>query len=200
MIARPDRHDGDAQPERFRHVILDARKTNLASTLQDGIDLSVNYGFDSQVGRWTLGGSLTKILNNKIQASPSVAEANRLDELYYPVSLRGRANLGWYKGPWAANLFVNYVGDYRNTIPLTVGGVVVGKSKVPSWTTFDGGLTYAVPDDRASSWSRGLRVSLNIQNLANKNPPIVLTTGSVFDGSVHNVLGRQWTLQINKTF
>lgn len=182
------------------NVILDSRKTNLASTLQDGLDFSLNYGFDSGVGRWTVGGSVTKILNNKVKASPSVAEANRLDELYYPVSLRGRANIGWNQGPWAANLFINYVGDYTNTIPLTVGGVTVGKSKVPSWTTFDAGLTYSVPEDRASAWSRGLRVSLNIQNLADKDPPVVLTTGSAFDGSVHNVLGRQWTLQVNKAF
>ncbi|USQ98234.1 TonB-dependent receptor domain-containing protein [Caulobacter sp. RL271] len=182
------------------NVILDARKTNLASTVQDGVDLQASYLFETPAGRWNVGGSVTKILHNKVQASPNVAEVDRLDQLYYPVSLRGRANLGWSKGPWSANLFVNYTGDYTNTIPLTVGGVVVGKSKVPSWTTFDLGLSYMVPAMTGPAWLKGVRASLNVQNVADKDPPVVLTTGSAFDGNVHNVLGRVWSLQVTKSF
>ena len=181
------------------NVILDARKTNLASTVQDGIDFQANYLFETDAGRWTVGGSVTKILHNKVQASPNVAKVDRLDELYYPVSLRGRANLGWNKGPWNANLFINYTGDYTNTTPLTVGGVVVGNTKVSSWTTFDVGLAYVVPAD-GPGWLKGVRTSLNIQNVTDKDPPVVLTTGSAFDGNVHNVLGRVWSLQITKSF
>lgn len=182
------------------NVILDARKTNLASTIQDGVDLQASYLFDTDFGRWNVGGSITKILHNKVQASPSVAEIDRLDQLYYPISLRGRANLGWNKGPWSANLFLNYVGDYENTAPLTVNNVVVGDAKVGSWTTFDLGLAYMVPQGRAPGWLKGVRASLNIQNVTNKDPPVVLTAGSAFDGSAHNVLGRQWALQISKSF
>lgn len=179
------------------NVILDARKTNLASTVQDGFDLQANYLFENAAGRWTVGGSITKILHNKVQASPSVAEVDRLDELYYPISLRGRANLGWSKGPWNANLFVNYTGDYTNSVPLTVNGVAVGGGKVGSWTTFDAGLAYMA---QANGWLKGVRVALNVQNLADKDPPVVLTTGSAFDGNVHNVLGRVWSLQVTKSF
>lgn len=182
------------------NVILDARKTNLASTVQDGVDLQASYLFDTAAGRWNIGGSVTKILNNKVQASPNVAELDRLDELYYPISLRGRANLGWSKGSWSANLFVNYTGDYTNSVPLTVDGVVIGKSKVPSWTTFDLGLSYMVPQTAGQAWLRGVRASLNVQNVAGKDPPVVLTTGSAFDGNVHNVLGRVWSLQVTKSF
>jgi iron complex outermembrane receptor protein len=182
------------------NVILDARKTNLASTVQDGLDLQASYLFDTSAGHWNVGGSITKILHNKVQASPSVAEIDRLDQLYYPISLRGRANLGWNKGPWSANLFLNYVGDYENTAPLTVSNVVMGGAKVGSWTTVDLGLAYMVLPGRAPGWLKGVRASLNIQNVTNKDPPVVLTAGSAYDGSAHNVLGRQWALQISKSF
>ncbi|HWT52439.1 MAG TPA: TonB-dependent receptor [Caulobacter sp.] len=182
------------------NVILDARKTNLASTVQDGVDVQANYLFENAAGRWIVGGSLTKILHNKVQASPNVAEDDRLDELYYPISLRGRANLGWNKGPWSANLFVNYTGHYTNSLPLTVAGTVIGKTRVPSWTTFDVGLTYRVPDTMGPVWLKGVRVSLNLQNATDKDPPVVLTAGSAFDGNVHNVLGRSWSLQVSKAF
>ena len=122
---------------------------------------------------------------------------DRLDELYYPISLRGRANLGWSKGPWNANLFVNYTGDYTNSVPLMVNGAAVGDSKVGSWTTFDAGLAYMA---QASGWLKDVRVSLNVQNLTDKDPPVVLTTGAAFDGNVHNVLGRVWSLQVTKSF
>lgn len=182
------------------NVILDARKTNLASTLQDGFDLQASYLFDTGWGRWNLGGSITKILRNKVKASPSVAEIDRLDQLYYPISLRGRANLGWNRGGWSANLFLNYVGDYANTAPLTVNSVVVGDPKVNAWTTVDLGLVYMVPRDRGPGWLKGVRASLNIQNVTSKDPPVVLTAGGAYDGSAHSVLGRQWSLQISKTF
>ena len=77
---------------------------------------------------------------------------------------------------------------------------MVGKSKVPSWTTFDLGLSYMVPQTVGQAWLKGVRASLNIQNVADKDPPVVLTTGSAFDGNVHNVLGRVWSLQITKSF
>lgn len=182
------------------NVILDGRKTNLASTYQDGVDLQTTYMFDTEQGRWTVGGSVTKILSNKVKASPTVDEIDRVDELYYPVSLRARLNLGWNKGGLGANLFVNYVGGYENTAPLTVNGVVVGNTQIASWTTLDAGLSYAVPEGTGPTWLKGLRAAVNVQNLADKNPPIALTSGSAFDGNVHNVMGRQWSLQLTKAF
>lgn len=182
------------------NVILDARKTNLASTFQDGADLQANYGFETDHGRWNVGGSVTKIFHNRVKASPSADEVERLDQIYYPVSLRARANLGWGSGPWNVAVFANYVGDYENTTPLTANNVVLGDTSVPAWTTFDLAVNYMVAEDRGWSWTRGLRLSVNVQNVTDKDPPVVLTTGSAFDGNVHNVMGRQWSLQLSKSF
>ena len=179
-------------------VILDARSANAATTFQDGLDFQVAYRFDTGFGVWNVGGNLTKILQQTLQAVPGGATTSVLDTYYYPVSLRGRAQLGWSRGRVGANLFVNYVGSYTNTIPITGRA----QSKVPSWTTLDLGLTYAVT--KAGGLLGGIRLSANIQNIADRDPPIVLTqAGSSYggyDASNANIFGRIFTLQMTKAF
>jgi iron complex outermembrane receptor protein len=121
-----------------------------------------------------------------------------LNTYYYPVSWRGRGQIGWSKSGIGANLFVNYVGSYTNTIPITGQP----QTKVPSWTTLDLGLTYSIP--KGSSVLSGLRFGLNIQNLANRNPHVVLTQAGnnygAYDASNANIFGRIFSFQITKAF
>ncbi|MXP24444.1 TonB-dependent receptor [Altererythrobacter indicus] len=180
-------------------VILDGRKTNAATTFQDGLDFQANYAFDSSVGNWTLSLNVTKILNQTVEFVEGAGKQDVLDTYYYPVSLRGRGQIGWNNGSGlGANLFVNYVGSYTNTIPLTGQP----ESKVPEWVTVDLGLNYKVPDD--ASILGGLRMSVNIQNLTDEDPPVVLTQSgnnySAYDASNANFFGRTVSVQVTKTF
>ena len=141
---------------------------------------------------------MTKILNETLQTVSGGTKADVLDTYYYPVSLRGRGQIGWAKYGIGLNLFVNYVGSYTNTIPITGQP----QSKVSSWTTLDLGLTYVVP--KTSSVFSGLRFAVNVQNLTDKDPPIVLTqAGSsygAYDPSNANIFGRIFNFQVTKDF
>ena len=98
------------------------------------------------------------------------------------------------------NLFVNYVGSYNNIVPLAGHP----DSAVPAWVTADFGIAYSMPKDTQVKWARGLRASLNIQNVTDANPPVVLTqqgaNHGAFDPSNANIFGRQITLQLTKDF
>ncbi|HWU04015.1 MAG TPA: TonB-dependent receptor [Novosphingobium sp.] len=180
------------------NVIIDGRSANAASTFQDGLDFQLNYMTDSRVGRWNFALNVTKILNQTVQTVAGGATVDVLGTYYYPVSLRGRGQIGWSRNGLAANLFVNYVGSYTNTIPVTGSS----PSKVPSWTTVDLGLNYTVPAQ--SSLLKGVRLAVNIQNLFDLDPPVVLTQTSTsygtFDPSNANIYGRIISLQVTKAF
>lgn len=180
------------------NVILDARSANASTTFQDGLDFQLAYRFTTGVGTWNVGGGVTKILDQTLQTVPGGATISVLDTYYYPVSLRGRAQLGWSHGRIGANLFATYVGSYTNTIPITGRP----QTKVPSWTTVDLGLTYAIPKD--SGILGGVRLSANIQNIADRDPPLVLTQPGnnygAYDPSNANIFGRIVTFQVTKVF
>jgi len=180
------------------NVILDGRSANAATTFQDGLDFQLNYNLDTNAGHFQLGLNATKILNQTLQPVAGAQTQDVLGTYYYPVSLRGRGQLGWSHGRVGANLFLNYVGSYTNTLPLTGQP----QSKVPAWTTFDLGLSYAIP--RGRSLLDGVRFSVNIQNLADRDPPLVLTQAGnnygAYDPSNANIFGRTVSLQLTKAF
>lgn len=180
------------------NVILDGRSANAATTFQDGLDFQASYVFDTSIGSWILNANATKILNQTLQPVAGATTADVLGTYYYPVSLRGRGQVGWNKEGFGANVFVNYVGSYTNTLPLTGRP----RSKVPAWVTLDLGLSYAVP--KGSSILSGLRLAVNVQNVTNEDPPIVLTRAGnnygAYDPSNANVFGRIISLQVTKSF
>ena len=180
------------------NVILDGRSANAATTFQDGLDFQASYSFQTGFGNWFLSANATKILNHTLQPVAGAATADVLGTYYYPVSLRGRAQVGWNKDGFGANAYVNYVGSYTNTLPLTGRP----QSEVPAWVTLDLGLSYAVP--KSGSILSGLRLSVNVQNVTNEDPPTVLTQSGnnygAYDPSNANVFGRIFSLQVTKSF
>ncbi len=177
-------------------AVADGRTTNIGTTNQEGLDFATNYGFDSSIGTWNVGGSLTIVLKENAQYVAGAPVVDRLDTLGYPVSVRGRGSIGWTDGSLGANLYVNHVGPYKNTTPLnnTVS------THVAPWTTVDAGISYSFGEN---SWAglKGTRISLNAQNLFNRDPPLVLTNGyASYDPQQANILGRIVTIQLAKSF
>lgn len=181
-------------------VILDGRETNMATTHQYGVDLHANYMRNTSLGFLNFGGSVTKILSSKQTIVDGTAAVDATDRMYYPVSLRARLNAGWTKNGWNVNLFANYAGGYLNDQTISDNGVQRPFQKVEANTTYDMGLGYMVPKD-TGGFAQGMRVSLNIQNVLNQAPQVVLTSGgSAFDAANSNVLGRVFSLQLTKAF
>ncbi|MET0245901.1 MAG: TonB-dependent receptor [Sphingomonas sp.] len=181
-------------------VVLDGRYQNVASAVQNGIDVQASYSVDTGIGTVLIGGNFTKILKNEQRQAPGLPAFDALDRINYPISFRARGNLGYVRGPFSANLFVNHVGGYLNDQPITIRNVIQPNSEVPSWTTFDLNLGLSFGEDARWSFMRGTRLSATIQNLFDAKPPIVLSGGSAIDMRNANPYGPIVQLALTKTF
>jgi iron complex outermembrane receptor protein len=182
-------------------AITYVQNTNASSVKQDGIDVTASYQFAVGAHNFTIGGSFTKILSNETQIVAGGPVLDGRDIINYPISSRGRGNLTWNTGPLTVSPAVNYVGPYTNNLPIAVAGVTQPVSRVPSWTTFD--LTVAFTFDKLNDagWAKGLNIALNIRNITDKDPPVVLSAnGNAFDVQNANPFGTVSTLQVTKTF
>jgi iron complex outermembrane receptor protein len=177
-------------------VWLDGRSTNIGSSTEGGVDFSVNYLLNSSIGNWTTGLNLNKVTSQRIAYVETQPEAGVLGTIDNLVPWRGRLSLGWNRGPWNTTLFTNYVGRYLNNTPIA------GEpdQQVASWTTFDLNVGFDFGKLDNPGWLKGSQVSLSAQNLAGRDPPLVLTAGGVFDPNNANVYGRIITLQAAKKF
>lgn len=181
------------------NVVTDGRYTNLAATRQDGIDIQLNYSTSSSIGMFNVSGAVTKIFNHDEQVVSGLPYRDRLGFYSTPVEWRGRGSVSWMKDNFSASIFANYTGSYTNDQPITIGGVRQPEAKVGSWTTFDLNLGYQT-DLGGNDIVKGIRASINLQNVFDRDPPIVLTSGSAFNAQYSNPFGRTWTLQLTTSF
>jgi iron complex outermembrane recepter protein len=183
-------------------AILDARDQNASSTKQDGLDVSVAYEFERWGGQLNVGASGSYLFNVKTAFTEGSPLVERVDTINYPVALRARFNAGWSRGPYNVGLIANVVGSYKNNLPITVLGVTQPVKSVPSWTTLDLNLGYRSSSEEGLL--SGVRANLTIQNLTDRDPPVVLssnggTQGYAFDNQNHNPFGRIFRFQLTKS-
>lgn len=192
-------YGGNVQSACAVNVVLDGRNTNVAHTFYSGLDFNVDYGFQTKDwGSFALGASLSVVLQDKQKAVDGAAGTELAGQIYYPTRFRGRVNVGWFDGPWAANLFMNYTGSYKDTATPTINGTQMPNYWVAPYITFDVNLSYRFEN---AVW-KGLdntMVSVHVQNLFDKDPPKVLTANSAFDPTMADPFGRVITLQLTKS-
>lgn len=176
---------------------------NLGRVKQSGLDFTGNYGMETPLGHLSLDAGFSWILNLQRSLLPDSPLFDALDTIGNQVSKRGRVSAALKHGPFNFTLAANYVGSYTNNATITVNGVKYPETKVPSWTTLDAGVSYIVPDT-APEALQGLRLSVNVQNVTDEDPPIVLSTSGTqaiaVDLNNHNVFGRIWTFEVSKKF
>ena len=184
-------------------AVLDGRYTNTALTKQDGIDVSANYVKDTDFGFFSFNLAFTHILSNETTPFKGLPSNDELDRIFFPISKRGRASVGWLRGPVSVNFAANYVGPFINDQPVTrytpAGTGLDPVSRVRSWTTFDLNLNYAFGEG-APVGLGGVRASLNLLNLFDREPRTVLTGTAAAATSAHGIFGRTWSVQLAKRF
>ena len=176
---------------------VDTRLTNIGSSTQAGLDLSLGYLLDIGSGHWSFNVNAVRILQEDIQTINSVPAASVLGQINNLVRWRGRSSLGWRQGPVSATLFVNYVGTYLNNTPI------VGRpnQEVPSWTTFDLSLGFDFGRLPNPGFMKESAISLSAQNLLARDPPVVLqASGAQYDPNNANLFGRIVQLNVMKKF
>jgi len=177
-------------------VIVDARTANTASTRTRGLDLLAGYGFT--VGSNQLRGDLNinRVLKFTDRLTTTSDPIETLNSPFNPVKWRGRASLGLSRGPASANLFVNYVGPYRDRRASA-------DRRVDSWTTIDLGLAYALERPRGTPGP--VRIGFNVQNLLDAKPPRLQPSPTLgrdigYDPVNANARGRSLSLQLRTSW
>jgi len=138
------------------------------------------------------------VLKHEQQLVAGLPMSDRRGMYNEPSNIRARGNLGWYHGDWGAHLFANYVGSYTNDLPITWAGVRESEHRVGSWTTWDLGLSWSPQFD--AKWLHGVRIGLNVNNIFDRDPPIVLSGTTAFNASKSNPFGRTWAVSVALTY
>jgi hypothetical protein len=169
---------------------------NLASTETRGIDLQVGYALETPAGRWTAGANVNKVLEFSRQAAVTTPVVSVVDTFLDPADLKVRASLGYSRGGFTGNAYINYTDSYRTDTTASA-------EPISSWTTADLNLTYAF-GEAGPSWLDGAAATLSVTNLFDRAPPSTPTLGanlvSGYDPANASPVGRFVAVELRKAF
>lgn len=159
--------------------VYDFRQRNVLNLKVQGIDADARYTHNTDWGNFSLGAamSLKTKFDQNFGGGPtfSVLNSTGFNGTFPSIRLDLRADAGVTVGNFAANLFLNHTGGYRNWSAnavnpvVSVGGVPTGAGgdSVKAYTTVDAHIAYTLPE----SWVKDGEVFLDAQNLFNTRPP-----------------------------
>ena len=173
---------------------------NTSAVVQSGLDLQVNYDWSTPVGEWGVRFNGAKVLGLERALVPGGELVEQLDRIGFQNSTRMSGRVIFRTGNWYASVDATVVGSYVNDLPITVNGVALESSTVPSWTTLGANVVYEVPLGEGNNATDGLRIGLSVDNLTDRDPPIVLNGDRAVDYNNHNIFGRIWSLSLQKKF
>jgi iron complex outermembrane receptor protein len=188
------------------YYILSVRQQNVLNLWVQGIDANANYEFPTDVaGTFRVGAAVTYFtkFDQSIAGSPrfSVLNTTGFNNTFPSVQNQGRGNVGWDFGPVSSDLFVNWIGGYRNwsstsVIPLaSVSGIPSGGGdRVAATELIDAHVAY-----NFTSRFKGSQVFVDVTNLFDKIPAFYNSTYG-YDQYTGNVLGRVVTVGFRGKF
>lgn len=179
-------------------AIIDTGLQNVGSVRQSGVDFQTAYNWQNNLGFWRASGNVAKILELERTLIAGGEWFDVLDRIGWQTSLRANVRLSWMQGNWNAALTSKIEGGYTNDQTPVVNGTALPTQEVGSWVTYDATVSYTLPDD--GSWFGGINATIGVQNLTDKQPPIVLNGVRAIDANVHNPFGRMWRLELSKHF
>ncbi len=172
-------------------AILRDQFLNATSQTADGVDLSYKESF--AVGHNTIdafaNATWTRLDQQTISTAPN---AELSGTLFNVPKFRARGGATWEGGPFTFTGTVNYVSGQIDT-------GVNPQVQLASWTTVDANLSYRAGDIAAVA--KGLKISLAVQNLFNKNPPWTVSpltdTQPHYDSTAYSIVGRFISLTLS---
>jgi iron complex outermembrane recepter protein len=180
-------------------LIVDNQFANTASTIERGLNASSRYHWSTGFGQfdvWFAGQYLLADLIRTAVYAQELAVANTIGE---PPKFKARGGVNWTSDALLADLTLNYVNPYRNTL-------FTPSERINAWTTADLYLGYAT-ESRTSPYLDNLQVGLSVQNLTDQKPPYLQIPGAYlapgrsaipYDGANASPVGRLISLQFKK--
>jgi iron complex outermembrane recepter protein len=175
-------------------ALFDGRTQNAAESSVRGVDFGTDFTHPTDAGDLRFNLSTTYLLEFSSRFTSSAPSLDQLNTVFNPLRLRIRTGLGWGRGPWNVDGFLNFANSYKDPVStFTRGG------DVSSWSTVDGRVQYEAGDD-PESWLNGLVISLNAINVLDRRPPKILSTARqpAYDQENANPLGRFIALNLSK--
>ncbi len=167
--------------------IIDGRSLNLGGLKLEGIDFRGEYGWNWGSSRLRAGVDATLNTRFDVETVKGAGYKSQLNTIYNPVRFRGRASVGWQLGGASADVFLNYVNGYTNTLTTP-------ETQIASYTTVDLRLGYEVP-----VFGGPLSFSVEVNNAFDRDPNFANIDGGV-DLTTASPLGRTVALTVTKKF
>ncbi len=196
------------------YVIDDQSQNNIENLRAQGLDIAINYDFDTDFGHFGLGTAITEFLQYDISfgypvEGPvySLLNTDGQTSQFPEIQHQSRSTIGWSLGPWSVDLFMNFTGSYRNwatpAIPLTRdanGNPSGGGDPVKAYATFDIHAAYDFEDGILA----GDQIYITMNNFTDAHPPFYNSQGQASitgtDDLVTNLVGRLTTVGIRAKF
>jgi iron complex outermembrane receptor protein len=173
--------------------LMDTRAQNLGGSRIRGIDASARYQWDRGNSEWYAGAMAAYVLSYDAAATTLAPFVDNLNNLYFPLRLRARANLGWNNGPWYAEGFVNFVGSHTNNL-------VTPNEQIGSHTSLDlrGGIRLGELLSDSRMFKRAT-LGVEVLNVTDEPPPYAnIDTG--VDVTVASPVGRHISVTLTAEF
>ncbi|MEH8018666.1 TonB-dependent receptor [Rheinheimera muenzenbergensis] len=166
---------------------------NVGSQETDGIDVKINYSIDmNNFGSVKLFAAGTKTFSYQRQITPDSAKEDLLgklsgaNEIARP-DLVADFGADWQRNNWRASLSGHYIselgdGDFK----------FGGNETVDAWLIFSGSLGYDITEQQSLQFS--------VRNLTDKKPPYASSPTNGYASSVHDWIGRLWTVRYTIRF
>jgi outer membrane receptor protein involved in Fe transport len=166
---------------------------NVGSQETDGIDVKIDYRIDTDnFGTFKLYAAGTKTFNYERQITPDSAKEDLLGKLSGANEIARPdfvADFGtdWSRNNWSAGLSAHYIselgdGDFK----------FGGNETVDAWLVFSGSVGYDITDSQS--------LLLSVRNLTDKAPPYASSPTNGYASSVHDWIGRLWTVRYTMRF
>lgn len=145
-------------------AVFNDQLTNIAETVQAGIEASAGYTRNSGYG--AIHGFLTAnyLLRDVYRAAPGAPTVSVLGDVGQPVNFRARLGLTWSPKLWRVGWYVNYMGDSHDSLAIPI-------QHVASFTTHELQVGYQLPV--LTEPTRELKLTLDALNIFDRRPPSV---------------------------
>lgn len=186
------------------YEVIDARRANIGATSVDGWDFDFSYHHPVPNGQLLAGLSGEWLTQYQTNDGPGTPWQNNLTNgnsyltsdtsAYNVIPWHVRGTLGWQAGPdFLTQAYLNYTGHYNWGYVNSAGENAI--QQVGSFFTVDWLAQYYFPD--TNSFTHGLKVQLNVDNVFDERPPLVMVTNGFVPESA-DPLGRFFQLTISK--
>lgn len=173
--------------------VVDFRVGNFGILKVSGIDAGFNINHPTGFGGIDFALNANIPLNRKQQASPTSVVVDQLQTENPLLFLK--TDLGFDIGAFRAQMTWNHTSGY-NIVPTASVPV---QSRVKGYDTVNTFFKYDVPGD--SMILKDLSLTVNIDNIFNKNPPVLLRNNPNEFGFANGFsLGRMFILGVSKKF